>query len=78
MFLKGAVMTIELCIINHFHCFHKNFVVFICRINDKRKNIIMFSLDCNVAMCKCCKRIKKIGPMYKRLATIARSSFVSS
>ncbi len=58
--------------------FIRIFVVFICKVNDKRTNIIMFSLYYNVAMCKCCKRIKTIGPMYKRLATIARSNYVSS
>ncbi len=69
-------MTIKLCSINHLHCFHNIFIVFIYRVNDKKKNVIIFSLDYNIAMCKCCRRIKKIGPIYKRLVTIVGSYFV--
>jgi len=76
MFFQGAIMTIKLCSINHLHCLHDIFVVFIYKINDKRKNVIMFYFDYNVAVCKCWKRIKKIGPIYKRSTTIASSYYV--
>jgi hypothetical protein len=52
-----------------FHCLHKNFVVSVCKINDKRENISLFSLNCIVAMCMCSKRIKNIDHM--RLTIVA-------
>ncbi len=65
MVMYGKLRSIDL----FQYCLHKNIVVSVCRINDMRKNIIPFSLNCNVAMCSYCRKIKKID--HRRLAAIA-------
>ncbi len=44
-------------------------IVSVRKINNRRKNITLFSLNCSVPMCKCCRRIKNIDHM--RLTIIA-------
>jgi hypothetical protein len=43
---------------------------FVYKINDRRKNITLFSLNYSVAMCSCFRKIKNINHM--RLVVIAR------
>ncbi len=44
VFLESMVMSSKLRNIDLLHCLHKNIVVSICKINDRRKNIIPFLL----------------------------------
>ncbi len=70
VFLEGMVMSIKLCNIDLLHCLHKFVVVFVYKINDRRKNITLFSFNCRIAMCRCFRRIKNINHM--RLVVIAQ------
>lgn len=75
LFFKSMVMSSKLCNIDIFCCFHKN-VVLVCRINDRRKNIILFFL---IAVLPCVGVVGEMGKLTTwgwRL--LPHSNFVSS
>ncbi len=76
VFFKSMVMFSKLCSTDLFRCFHKNVVVSLCRINDRRKNIILFFL---IAMLPCAGVVGEMGKLTTRgWRLLPDSNFMSS
>ncbi len=69
MFFQVAIMIIKLHNTDFIHYIHKKFVVYVCKFNDGRENMITFFLNFSIVMCMGYRKINKIDP--KRLMSIA-------
>jgi hypothetical protein len=73
-------MTIKLCNINHVHCLHNNFVVFIYIINDKIKKLLCFLLTITLPCASVVRESRRLVPYIRdwRLLLVVTLCFLET